>query len=216
MPKFSCTFTEDIVDPDEVCTAENICADDPRIKDSWIDWDSRNSLHNWYESLDLKCADSWQVSGISFANFIGCLITLPWAPKLGDVLGRKKILTWFNLVQFLSFTVIMFNKNLWVMTAASGVFGATNSIVASNGFLYMLELVPQKSKTRVATIFFMLDQTTYLLTTVYFWVISKHWFWIVFVGYIMQIIGVILYWFLLESPAFLLSLNRSDETMEVF
>ena len=161
MPKFSCKFTEDIVDPDEVCTAENICADDPRIEDSWTDWDSRNSLHNWYESLDLKCADSWQVSGISFANFIGCLITLPWAPKLGDVLGRKKILTWFNLVQFLSFTVIMFNKNLWVMTAASGVFGATNSIVASNGFLYMLELVPQKSKTRVATIFFMLDQTSF-------------------------------------------------------
>ena len=54
------------------------------------------------------------------------------------------------------------------------------------------------------------------MTVIYFWVISKHWFWIVLVGYVMQIISMILYWFLPESPAFLFSLNRVDETIQVF
>lgn len=160
--------------------------------------------------------DSWKVSGISFASFIGCVVTLPWAPRLGDVYGRKKILTWFNLVQFLSFTVIMFTKSLWVMIAASGVYGATSSIMATTGYLFLLELVPKKNETRVATLFFFFDQMPYLMTVIYFWVISKLWFWIVLVGYVMQIISMILYWFLPESPAFLFSLNRVDETIQVF
>ena len=141
-PTFTCTFTLHVSNPDDVCSAENICDNDSRIDTHSIDWSSSTSFHNWYESLDLQCVDSWKVSGISFASFIGCVVTLPWAPRLGDVYGRKRILTWFNLVQFLSFTAIMFTKSLWVMTAASGVYGATSSIMATTGYLFMLELVP--------------------------------------------------------------------------
>ena len=48
--------------------------------------------------MDLQCVDGWKVSGISFANFIGCVLTLPWAPRLADIYGRKIILTWSNLI----------------------------------------------------------------------------------------------------------------------
>ena len=88
--------------------------------------------------------------------------------------------------------------------------------MATTGYLFLLELVPKKNETRVATLFFFFDQMPYLMTVIYFWVISKLWFWIVLVGYVMQIISMILYWFLPESPAFLFSLNRVDETIQVF
>ena len=51
---------------------------------------------------------------------------------------------------------------------------------------------------------------------IYFWVISKEWFWVVLVGYLLQIAGLIMCYFLPESPHYLLSLNRVDETFEVF
>ena len=52
--------------------------------------------------------------------------------------------------------------------------------------------------------------------TVYFWVISKDWFYIVLVGYVLQVLSAILCFFLPESPGFLLSLNRVEETLNVF
>jgi len=52
-PAYTCTFTSEVSDPSDVCTAENICDDDTRI-DTWeIDWSSDLSLHNWQERLDL-------------------------------------------------------------------------------------------------------------------------------------------------------------------
>ena len=49
-PDYSCTFADpaSITDPDAVCTPQNICDDDPRITDSWINYDSPTSLHNWW------------------------------------------------------------------------------------------------------------------------------------------------------------------------
>ena len=202
--------------PDDICDPKHICADDDRI-DTWsVDWSSDKSLYNWYESLDLICEPSWKVSMISFSSFIASLVTLPWAPRLADVYGRKPVLIGANLGHLVAYTMIMLSKSLDVIIAAVCIYGAISAIITSSGYLYLLELVPKKNETRVASILWILDQTTYLLPVLYFWFISKHWFWIVLVGYCFQIVGLVSCFILPESPAFYLSLNRFEETIKSF
>lgn len=88
------------------------------------------------------CEPSWKVSGISFASFIGSLLTLPWAPRFADVYGRKPVLIWSNLAQVIYFTLIMFTKSLDVVIAAACLYGAASAIVTATGYVYLLELMP--------------------------------------------------------------------------
>lgn len=62
----------------------------------------------------------------------------------------------------------------------------------------------------------MIDGTTYILLVIYFYEISKNWFWIVMIGYIYSVIGALLCWWLPESPVFLFSLRRYEEAVQVF
>ena len=215
-PAFKCTFTEPVADPGDICNPKHICANDDRIETWSVDWSSDKSLYNWYESLDLICEPSWKVSMISFSSFIASLVTLPWAPRLADVYGRKPVLIGANLGHLVAYTMIMFTKSLDVIIAAVCLYGAISAIITSSGYLYLLELVPKKNETRVASILWILDQLTYLLPVLYFWFVSKHWFWIVLVGYCFQIIGLVSSFILPESPAFYISQNRFEDTVKSF
>lgn len=57
-PIYMCTFADPST-PDSVCTADNICDNDPRITSWEIDWSDPKSLHNWVERLDLMCRPDW-------------------------------------------------------------------------------------------------------------------------------------------------------------
>lgn len=77
-------------------------------------------------------------------------------------------------------------------------------------------MLPKQNQTACAVIFTIIDGISYLMVTIYFWQISKEWTWIVLVGYIFNVIGAILSWFLPESPSYLMSLDRYDELIAMF
>ena len=102
------------------------------------------------------------------------------------------------------------------MIQTSFVYGAASAVICTTGYLYLLELAPKKNEKRVGTIFWLFDQIPYLMAIMYFWFVSLHWSYLLMVGYCMQILGFLLCLILPESPAYLLSLNRVDETIQVF
>lgn len=216
--EFTCQFTDPVAvtDPEQVCTAENICDNDPEISSWAVDWNSKKSLYNWQQKLDLMCRPGWQVGALGSVYFIGYVLTLLWLPKLADIHGRKELFTWGMVAQTICFTVIMFTKQYYVMIAAIFGFGFLASIRQVTGFIYFLELLPVKNRIATAVIFTLIDGLTYQFVVIYFWFISKHWFWLILFAYCMQITGAILSWFLPESPVYLLELERRQETVEVF
>lgn len=58
---------------------------------------------------------------------------------------------------------------------------------------------------------FIEEASIYVIAIIYFWLISKHWFYYTLVGYIWQILTVLLVGFLPESPRFLVSVGKLDE-----
>ena len=54
-PAYTCTYKSPVQDPDEICTAKNICSGDPIINSWQIDYSSSRTLNNWQQKLDLMC-----------------------------------------------------------------------------------------------------------------------------------------------------------------
>ena len=75
-----------------------------------------------------------------------------------------------------------------------------------------MELTPESRQVIVAGVYSCWDSClTILIATLYFRFISDEWLWEALFGYVLQVICVILVWFLPESPKFLIELNRLDE-----
>ena len=51
---------------------------------------------------------------------------------------------------------------------------------------------------------------------IYFWVISKDWFYVILIGYVLQIVGAVLAWTLPEAPPYLFSVHRYEDAFGVF
>ena len=118
--------------------------------------------------------------------------------------------------QAILYTILMFSQHYYLMLAGCFAFGLNASVIWVVGYVFCFELMPNDSKSTVGSLISMIDGTTYLLLVIYFWKISKQWFWIILIGYIYNVLGAVLCWWLPESPAFLFSLNRYEEAAEVF
>lgn len=135
---------------------------------------------------------------------------------IADKKGRKQVFFWGMVAQSVLYTILMFTQHFYVMLTTIFLFGALASIRQITGFVYFLELIPKKYNTAAACVFFVIDGLTYFIVALYFWVISTHWFYVILVGYLMQLTGTSLICLLPESPVYQFSLNRVDDTLNTY
>ena len=60
------------------------------------------------------------------------------------------------------------------------------------------------------------EALTYVIATIYFWKISKQWFWYCSIGYIWQLISLICLYWMPESPRYLLKSGKFEQAREAF
>ena len=87
-PVYTCT-SKDSPEPYS-CEAKDFCGK-PDVK-AEIDWSHDNSLHNWIEHLDMTCSTESDVGMLGALYFAGFLGTIGIAGRLGDLIGRRKLI----------------------------------------------------------------------------------------------------------------------------
>ena len=68
----------------------------------------------------------------------------------------------------------------------------------------------------MGTIFLVLDVSIFLFGTLYFWFISKNYFYFLLIGYLLQIWSLFASFILPESPRLLIGLRRFDDARVSF
>ena len=147
--------------------------------------------------------DDWKIGMIGASLFIGWCITLLWLPAMADKKGRRKLF-WAGMTgDLLLYTGLMITDSLVVMIILYLCFGMLCSIRIQVGYVYLMEMLPKKAQTNVTSGWNVQEAMIYVIGTLYFWQISKHWFWYCLVGYIWNIISVIFLVWMPESPRYL-------------
>ena len=71
----------------EPCLNTVICVKHP--PKHYVDWSNELSLHNWAETLDLKCVPDYLVQRISSIYYIGEIFGCFLIARIPDLIGRK-------------------------------------------------------------------------------------------------------------------------------
>ena len=58
----------------------------------FVNWESEMSLHNWVETFNLRCSESWVIGSFAIAFFIGQTFGTSALSHLGDTVGRITML----------------------------------------------------------------------------------------------------------------------------
>ena len=97
-------------------------------------------------------------------------------PRLGDVYGRKTMVTINSVVGFFLYLGVMFAPNIYFLGAVLFISGVFNSIRTNIGYMYMIELMPQKNRSLMGTVWNLVEGTINLIATFWLMNVSTYWF----------------------------------------
>ena len=81
---------------------------------------------------------------IGSAYFVGWSSSLFWAPRLGDIYGRKKLFAIGLVCDFALLTALLLSNSLNILIAIIFGIGFFTSIRINIGYILLMELTPVK------------------------------------------------------------------------
>ena len=109
------------------------------------------------------------------------------------------------VLQLVLYASLILTHSLDFMIIIQFIFGMESSIRVGIGYIYLIEFFPEEKKNMIGTFWNMLEGAVYLLGTIYFWLIDKHWLPFVMIGFVMQCWVTLSVWTMPESPRYLLA-----------
>ena len=105
----------------------------------------------------------------------------------------------------------MLTQSLKIMILLVFLFGMLSSIRINVGYTYLMEMLPRKAQTNVTSCWSIQEAAIYVVATIYFWKISKQWFWYCFIGYVWQLISLVCLFWMPESPRYLIKSGKIEQ-----
>ncbi|CDW78574.1 solute carrier family member 5 [Stylonychia lemnae] len=180
---------------------------DPSIQ---VDWSNDKSLHNWVEKLDLTCAKPFQVGLIGSMFFAGWTAACIIVPRIGDIYGRKWIVFFSQFQSFVVYLALILSQNLNFSIVMMFFLGLTSVAKVGTSYVYLLELVPQKSVTAISTIVLFADGSTMIWISLYYKFISNEWLYLQIFGITITGLSNVTMLLMPESPKFFYSIKKYD------
>ncbi|XP_042562208.1 solute carrier family 22 member 2, partial [Clupea harengus] len=181
-------------------------------KDGWeYDYEGRRSF---VTEFDLVCADAWLVDMYQATLNIGFLVGSIAIGYLADRFGRKMSFLMSNLMNGIAGILVAISPNyvsLLVFRTLYG-FGVKGGWVA--GYVLITELVGVEYRRTVGVIYQMFFSVGILILPLLAYFITD-WRWLQVVITVPYICFLSYYWFIPESPRWLLSQNKINEAVKI-
>ncbi|XP_053736593.1 solute carrier family 22 member 2 [Synchiropus splendidus] len=181
-------------------------------KHGWeYDYEGRRSF---VTEFDLVCADAWQVDLFQATLNIGFLIGSIAIGYLADRFGRKSSFLMASLLNGVAGILVAVAPNylaLLILRLLYG-FGVKSGWVA--GYVLITEIVGVEYRRTVGVVYQMFFSVGILLLPLLAYFITD-WRWLQVVITVPYILFLSYYWFIPESPRWLLSQNRKAAAVEI-
>jgi MFS family permease len=159
------------------------------------------------------------------AAFIGLIFTVERVTEgiwgfstagISDRLGRRKSTLLLYGVSLVAQTIIIFCPSYWARMVGYMIFGIGNT-KNSVCYVWLFELMETRSKSSACSVLNIINSSTMVVFGLYVLLISKDWFYIEIVMYVLGVTAYAIIFFLLpESPRWLLINGRKEEALEKF
>nr|AKN21550.1 slc22a-2 [Schmidtea mediterranea] len=218
-PKFSC-LVKNI--SSTIRNSTNLISKDQcqyrlSVNDSWNKCDQwtfekrfmRNTLIN---ELNLVCDRAFYRELIFTTFFVGCLFSFPFS-ILSDSIGKRLLL----IVSIFLSTIItigqMVSYQIWQQLVLSFVSGVCKSVYVSLAYTTLIEIIPVSHIDLAATNFWNLYSFGYMSVALFAY-IFRSWRQIYILSLITSIFYVLYFWFVPETPRWLMLNKRRNEAFK--
>jgi MFS family permease len=181
----------------------------------YIDWDSRESLHNWVETLGLMCESTFTINYIYHAYYFGGIFGSLLIARIPDLYGRKVPYAAALAAQLPFYIALVCSQNFLLTVILSFLIGVVNAGIYNGGYINLCEYVAQSLKIHVGTVLLIFDNLTVCLVCLYFKYVTRYWLWFQLIGIFFNVVGLIGILFVPESPEYLFSFYRFEECRAV-
>jgi MFS family permease len=106
---------------------------------------------------------------------------------------------------------LYFSRDIDTTTVFMFVFGVASVGRATNSFLYMGEVVPERKRVLMATLLQVLVGCVPAIGSIYFTRISKNWLWLEIWAGGLTVLCLVATFFMPESPKYLMSKKRYND-----
>jgi MFS family permease len=174
---------------------------------------NRETVHNWITNMDLTCISGFQLGLFGSLYFVGFVIGALTLLRLGDIIGRKPVVTMTSLGLLCLFVSLFFVNNLYVIYTLLFIAGVLGITRGSLFYLYMLEMLPQSKRESFHT-FIMVSEAAGGIAAI----LLMYAFQSISIAFIVFFSVILFHFFLVircpESPKFLHSKHRYEEAHE--
>ena len=166
--------------------------------------------------LDLVCQPDYMIGLIGSATFVGWALMTLVIPPMADKYGRRNIFLVTSLVAAIIMAAqLILAKNIYVTFVLMLLIGMTFPGNTSIAFVYMCEFLTPDQQVVFSTVCMFFDCTVFLQFTIYYWLVTNNYIWLTSFGAILTIVGTLgAYFFMPESPLWLLTTNQHDKAHE--
>lgn len=137
-----------------------------------VDWTAERSLYNWVESLNLQCAEPYQIGLFGSMYFAGSTALGIFVSRAGDVFGRKWVSGASAAIALPLQIAMIFSRSIALTTVLSFLMGTTHFGRGQVSFVYICELVPKKNRTMTGSLVLFLDSATIMILSFWFLYVS--------------------------------------------
>ena len=197
------------------CDTATVCSNDDTSLISYkIDDSSIYYINNWIEQLNMTCMSKKYIGFLGAFAFLGAGLSCFFVPALGDKYGRYKV--WYTTIfcQLPIYFMANLSDNIGVIYVATFYLGMGLIGRFACGFVLLTELLPEKHQAMGGTATMIGDIMATLYISLFLRYISTNCSILIWIGFSLNVLAVILAFWLVESPEWLLASGNKEGAIE--